>query len=171
MKRFIAFLAASLCANAFAVVPAELDFTLRPWERPEWPTYQGPVVNPTPPTPICGNPQGNVFQTAYSGMYANPSGSEVDLWITGNDLVATVRLGNGHWLEGAITLGAADRALYIPLVGPDGSDGQLTLCASWLTQNVCSRFDGALIIDGQAYSPMQTYTRNRTPANNPICVQ
>lgn len=173
MKRFLAAIAvALLCAPVFAVVPADVDYNARPWERPAWPTYPGPVATPpiTAP-PSCGNPQGNVFQTAYSGMYSNPFGSEVDLWIAGNDLVATVRLANGRWLEGAAFIPQGAREMNVVLRAPGGqSSGVLTLCASHIQQSFCSRFSGALIIDGQGYSSLSVYTRNRTPANNPICV-
>lgn len=159
MKRFIAAIAvALLCAPVFAQ------------QQYLGPTgYRAPTQSP--PTPSCAGSNGNVIQTAYSGMYAAP-GAEFDLWINGNDLVAVVRLPDGRWLEGAAYVGPSVRSLNVVMVGPGGNNGILTLCATNLTTDgFCSRIGAGLIVNNALQVGPQIYTRNRTPANNPFCVQ
>lgn len=171
MKVFLCALILVASVQALAVVPADVDFQRPIWQRPPLPVYTSPAVPPSGTvTPSCQGVSGNVFQDGYSGMYAAPGGAEIDLWIAAGDLVATVRLSDGRWFEGAIDLGSADRALNIPLTSPTGNTGTLTICATHLTQNVCSRMGAAIIVGSALVSGPQIYTRNRTPVNSPICV-
>lgn len=150
---------------AFALLALSLTATAQMYGDPSRYIARAPTTSAS-----CAGLTGNVFQTAYSGMYAAPGGAELDLWIAGNSLVATVRLLDGRWFEGAATLGPADREVNVPLTSPTGGGGLLTICATHLTVNYCSRLGAAVIIGGALQSGPQIYTRNRTPANNPICV-
>ena len=129
-----------------------------------------PVGNP-PATLSCGGSNGNVLQPGYNGMYAAPGGYQIELLITGHELIAVVRRPDGTWLEGVANTGPSSTQLSVPLSSPNGSSGLLLLCASHLTADgFCSRLSAGVVVNGSVVSGLQGYTRNRAPIV-PYCVR